>query len=186
MESLSRFYTGSFLLGITYASYINLHAFICYISLTFFFSFRELLLLPTKKQQTAKLILLVNYLCAVNIIYNLKSHRELTRIIIYNSFSDIIQYIVGRSIGRIKPFSFTSKSLEGYLAGIILPQVLFQYERYFIFLNIIGMTGGMVSSMLKRNIHLKHWSNFLGHHGGINDRLDSICAPIIIYLNFIK
>lgn len=186
MESLSRFYTGAFLLGITYASYINIHIFICYITLTFFFSFRELLLLPTKKQQSAKIMLLVNYLCIINILYNLKSHRELTRIIIYNSFSDIIQYIVGRSIGRIKPFSFTSKSLEGYLAGLIVPHVLFQYEWYFILLNFIGMTGGIVSSMLKRNIRLKHWSNMLGHHGGINDRLDSICAPIIIYLNFIK
>jgi phosphatidate cytidylyltransferase len=130
--------------------------------------------------------MLINYLWFVNIIYNINSYKQITRIIFYNSVSDIIQYAAGKTIGRYKLFSFTSKSLEGYIAGIIATQIIFNYDYYFVLLNIIGMFGGIFSSIVKRRLKIKHWSNLLGPHGGINDRLDSLCVPIIIYLNFIK
>ena len=186
MEYISRFYIGGLLLCLINVTYTNQHVFTAFILFTFLASILELILLPKKYLQYTRLIMLINYLSFVNIIYHISLYKQITRIIIYNSVSDIIQYIVGKSIGKQRLFSFTSKSLEGYIAGIIATQMIFNYDYYFVLLNMIGMCGGIFSSIIKRRLKIKHWSNLLGPHGGINDRLDSLCVPIIIYLNFIK
>lgn len=186
MEYFSRFYIGSILLTITYATYTNKYMFAIFVVASYLLSLSELLSLPKKTLKYTKLIMLINYLWIISVMYNLNSYKEITRVIMYNSVSDIIQYIAGKTIGRHKLFSFTSKSLEGYIAGIVGTHMLFRYDLYFVLLNMIGMCGGIFSSIVKRKLKLKHWSNMLGPHGGVNDRLDSLCLPIIIYLNFMK
>jgi len=186
MDHLSRFYIGSILLSLVTLSYANVYIFTTFILSTFVVSIIELLSIPKKDWNFTKLIVLVNYLWIVNVIYNLSQYKQIINIMVYNSISDAIQYIAGKTIGYHKPFHFTSKSFEGYIAGIIITQLIFNYDHYFIVLNILGMFGGIFSSIVKRNIGIKHWSTLLGPHGGINDRLDSLCAPIIFYLNFIN
>ena len=186
MEHLSRFFIGSILLGLVKASHTDPYIFTVFVLTTFVVSIFELLTISTKYLKYTRLIILINYLWVINVIYNLRDYKQVVNIMIYNSVSDIIQYIVGRTMGNHKPFSFTSKSLEGYVAGILVTQLIFKYEFYFVILNMIGMLGGIFSSIIKRRMKIKHWSTLLGSHGGINDRLDSLCAPIIIYLNFIK
>jgi len=186
MESIQRFFIGGLLFGLVHLSNNNVIIFATLILCAYFMSFIELLTLPTKYQKVYRILLLINYLAVINIFYNLNRYSEISKIIIYNSTSDAIQYIVGRTIGKHKPFSFTSKSIEGYVSGLVLTHYVFNYDYYFILLNMIGMFGGMLSSLSKRRLNKKHWSNILGHHGGINDRLDSVSIPIILYLSFSK
>jgi len=186
MESIQRFFIGGLLFGLVHLSKDNVVIFATVTLCAYFMSFIELLTLPTKYQKIHRILLLINYLTIVNILFNLNRYNEISKIIIYNSTSDAIQYIVGRTIGNHKPFSFTSKSIEGYISGLVLTHYIFNYDYFFILLNMIGMFGGMLSSILKRRLKKKHWSNILGHHGGINDRLDSLSIPIIMYLSFSK
>lgn len=100
-------------------------------------------------------------------------------IISYNFLSDAVQYIFGKMFGYTILFSVTTKTLEGYIAGVILPAMIFDFGEKYILLNLIGMCGGLLSSYIKRYLNIKNWSNVLGAHGGFNDRMDSIVLPII-------
>lgn len=117
------------------------------------------------------------------------------RILIYNSISDMIQYLGGRLLGKTKLFTFTEKTKEGYIAGItltfaicdvIVPTGDTRFRNNYLLLNLAGMIGGIISSKCKRNLGIKHWSNLLGPHGGINDRLDSWMLPSVYFYLFIK
>jgi phosphatidate cytidylyltransferase len=118
-------------------------------------------------------------------ISNYHRRKETMFIFIYNSVSDIIQFFAGKYMGNRKLFNFTSKTLEGYISGLILTHLLFYpvSDVTHIKLNIIGMFGGIISSLIKRSLGVKHWSSLLGEHGGINDRLDSIIFPLLVYYN---
>jgi phosphatidate cytidylyltransferase len=97
----------------------------------------------------------------------------------------VIQYLCGKFFGNYQLTSITTKTLEGYLGGsIITPFLFYSFPTYCMKLNLIGMLGGLISSSIKRKIGIKHWSNLLGPHGGINDRLDSIILPILIWFIF--
>ena len=102
----------------------------------------------------------------------------------YNSVSDAIQYMVGKTFGKTQVFSVTTKSLEGYVGGLLLTTLLFSLigtHPIFILFNVLGMLGGLISSYVKRGVGIKDWSGLLGPHGGINDRLDSLILPLLVY-----
>jgi len=116
--------------------------------------------------------------------------------------SDVIQYFMGRQfgshhIGWVSP----KKTYEGYgitliilgMVGLILdilfrftPSLFGLYIRicgiYGCFIEmvsiiILGALGGILFSLVKRYLQIKDWSNLLGPHGGLLDRLDSIFLP---------
>jgi len=113
------------------------------------------------------------------------------------SFSDITGYLFGKTFGKIKLCENISpnKTLEGFLASVLAPSVLFFF--YFIFFKeypllaldlflmiiccISCTIGDLFISILKRTYGKKDSGNILPGHGGLLDRLDSYLPTTIIY-----
>ena len=112
--------------------------------------------------------------------------------------SDVLQYVCGKLWGKHKvaPVLSPSKTIEGLVGGIILATALgtamawltpFTYfEAAFIGLVvcIFGFFGGLVMSAIKRDRGVKDWGQLIQGHGGMLDRIDSICfsAPVFFHI----
>ena len=127
-------------------------------------------------------------------------------VFIASSVSDACAYFVGVSIGKHKlaPVVSPKKSIEGSIGGIVGAAVIGLI--YGLVLNkcgifatadviwgfaiigglgsIISQIGDLAASAIKRDHDIKDYSHLIPGHGGIMDRMDSICvtAPIIYYL----
>ena len=112
--------------------------------------------------------------------------------------SDVLQYLWGKLAGRrkIAPRISPSKTLAGTIGGIasasllgaaaapITPFSVTQAFAVALLLTVLGFTGGLFLSALKRRRGIKDWGNAIAGHGGVLDRVDSLClsAPALFYL----
>lgn len=164
-------------------SYQSLTIYLSLLLFSLLFSVKELL--PYLRYNSVKFIFVTQVLCFILMILNIHQSFIIIDIIIYNSTSDVIQYLCGKFFGTYQLTPITTKTMEGYLGGALLTPILFySFPAYYMKLNLIGMLGGLISSSIKRKIGIKHWSSILGPHGGINDRLDSIIIPILSWFIF--
>ena len=116
--------------------------------------------------------------------------------------SDVYQYAAGSFCGNNKiGYVSKNKSYEGYVIGFIMTMITYIPIMYVLNLNLLiiinntlfnciinciimyflGILGGLISSLTKRIINIKDYSNLLGSHGGWVDRIDSIALPILFY-----
>jgi len=128
--------------------------------------------------------------------------NHLIAIILLVQFNDSVAYMIGRFLGktRIPVINKISpnKTLEGYLAGfvgVIMASVLLHTLVPVYGSENLGVTGFLVTvvafvfansgdllfSFIKRKIGVKDFSRFLGNHGGILDRFDSMILISPIY-----
>ena len=112
--------------------------------------------------------------------------------------SDVLQYVWGKLAGRHKvaPQLSPSKTVEGAIGGIasavalgaafwwITPFTPVEAGLISLAITLMGFLGGLVMSALKRDRGVKDWGAFIEGHGGMLDRLDSVCfaAPIFFHL----
>lgn len=112
--------------------------------------------------------------------------------------SDVLQYVVGKLFGRrkIAPRLSPSKTVEGFVGGGLLATLCgaslyrvtpFSFGAAFgisLAIVIAGFVGGLVLSAVKRSLGTKDWGTLLAGHGGVLDRVDSICfaAPVFFHL----
>ncbi|NDV63093.1 phosphatidate cytidylyltransferase [Puniceicoccales bacterium CK1056] len=112
--------------------------------------------------------------------------------------SDVLQYIWGKSLGKhaIVPKLSPSKTWEGFIGGVgsatLLGTLLwwatpFEWWQASILsftICLFGFWGGLIMSAIKRDRGIKDYGGILGGHGGILDRVDSLCfsAPIFFHL----
>lgn len=114
--------------------------------------------------------------------------------------SDVLQYICGKLFGKRKvaPVLSPSKTLEGLFGGIFLSIVLAMAVRWLTPFSILetvamaltvcifGFLGGLVMSAIKRDRGIKDWGNLIQGHGGMLDRMDSLCFAAPIYFHLLR
>lgn len=107
-------------------------------------------------------------------------------IIVISQTSDVYQYFFGKHFGQNKiGWISQNKTYEGYIMGFGMTVGTFiwvvgLYEISAIYL--LGIIGGLLSSLFKRILGIKDYSNLLGPHGGWLDRIDStILSLLLVY-----
>ncbi len=112
--------------------------------------------------------------------------------------SDVLQYIWGKLMGKrkIMPTLSPSKTVAGTVGGMasatllaaamywITPFTPWQAALIGLIVCIMGFLGGLVLSAIKRDRGVKDWGNLINGHGGMLDRVDSICfaAPVFFHV----
>ena len=112
--------------------------------------------------------------------------------------SDVLQYVWGKLFGKhkIAPKLSPSKTVEGFVGGVVIASVLggllywltpfnpVQAVLMSLLICLMGFLGGLVMSAMKRSMGVKDWGNMISGHGGMLDRMDSLCfaAPIFFHV----
>ncbi len=112
--------------------------------------------------------------------------------------SDVLQYIWGKTLGRhkIAPLVSPSKTWEGFIGGIASATLIgtalwwatpfspLQSAGMSLVITLMGFGGGLVMSAIKRDRGVKDYGNLIEGHGGVMDRIDSLCfaAPVFFHL----
>lgn len=122
----------------------------------------------------------------------------LTYLLLVVQLSDVLQYVFGKLFGRHKlaPVVSPSKTVEGLLGGGLAataigaalwwitpfsPRVAAGMSLLIV---VAGFMGGLALSAVKRSLGAKDWGTLIEGHGGMLDRLDSVCfaAPIFFHV----
>lgn len=112
--------------------------------------------------------------------------------------SDVLQYIWGKLVGKrkIMPALSPNKTVAGTVGGIASATVLaaalswitpfspIQAALIGLVICLLGFCGGLVMSAIKRSFGVKDWGRMIHGHGGMLDRVDSICfaAPVFFHI----
>jgi len=110
---------------------------------------------------------------------------------------DVLQYIWGKLFGRkkIMPTLSPSKTVIGTVGGVcsaallggalsaITPFTAAEAVAIAFIVNVMGFFGGLVMSAIKRDRGVKDWGHLIEGHGGMLDRMDSLCfaAPVFFH-----
>ncbi len=112
--------------------------------------------------------------------------------------SDVLQYVFGKLFGKhvISPTVSPNKTWEGLIGGFsatiaigaglswATPFTAIQSAGMSLAICLMGFGGGLVMSAIKRDRGVKDWGASIAGHGGVLDRVDSLCfsAPIFFHL----
>ena len=112
--------------------------------------------------------------------------------------SDVLQYVWGKLCGRhpIAPKLSPSKTVEGLIGGGLsaiavgaalwwsTPFTPWQAAGMSAVIVVMGFFGGLVMSAIKRDRGVKDYGELIPGHGGVLDRIDSLCfaAPVFFHL----
>jgi len=114
--------------------------------------------------------------------------------------SDVLQYVWGKTLGRHKiiPTVSPNKTWEGFIGGIasaILLSLLIRFLTPFsvgetilvsFLITVAGFCGGAVMSAVKRDFGVKDFGSVIPGHGGMLDRVDSLCYAAPIFLHYVR
>lgn len=119
-------------------------------------------------------------------------------LVVVAQISDVLQYVWGKTFGshQIAPLVSPNKTWEGFLGGIasatgigaalwwITPFTPWQATGMALAITLMGFAGGMVMSAIKRDRGVKDYGALIEGHGGVMDRIDSLCfaAPVFFHL----
>jgi phosphatidate cytidylyltransferase len=114
--------------------------------------------------------------------------------------SDVLQYVFGKLFGkhRIAPTVSPNKTWEGFVGGILTATLLgtglwwatpfnpWQAACMALAVTLFGFAGGLAMSAIKRDRGVKDYGHLIPGHGGVMDRIDSICFSAPIYFHLIR
>jgi len=112
--------------------------------------------------------------------------------------SDVLQYVWGKSIGRrpVAPAVSPNKTWEGFVGGVVSATLIgtaIWWATPFsptvaaimsLVITLMGFAGGLIMSAIKRGRGVKDYGTLIAGHGGVLDRIDSLCfaAPVFFHL----
>lgn len=130
--------------------------------------------------------------------YRGENAKLLLFLIVVVQLSDVFQYLWGKGLGRhkIAPDVSPNKTWEGFLGGVatatllgtglywLTPFAPWQAAVMAFVCCLLGFAGGLTMSAIKRDRGVKDFGNLIEGHGGILDRIDSLCfsAPVLFHL----
>jgi phosphatidate cytidylyltransferase len=114
--------------------------------------------------------------------------------------SDVLQYIWGKTLGRHKiiPAVSPNKTWEGFIGGIASAMLLSLAIRFLtpfsiketllvsLLITVAGFCGGAVMSAVKRDFGVKDFGSVIPGHGGMLDRVDSLCYAAPIFFHYVR
>lgn len=115
--------------------------------------------------------------------------------------TDTFAMLTGMLIGKHKacPTISPKKTIEGCIGGSLIGTTVavifysnlvgsFSYKLVLItlVLSVIDQLGDLFFSKIKRENKIKDFSNIMPGHGGVLDRLDSLCFVVMAYIVFIS
>ncbi len=115
-------------------------------------------------------------------------------------FSDVMQYTWGKLLGRRKilPEVSPNKTWAGFLGGTLSAsgcslalRFLTPFSARECFLVALGVTvtgflGGAVMSAVKRDFGVKDFGELIPGHGGVLDRVDSLCYAAPLFFHYVR
>jgi len=130
--------------------------------------------------------------------YQRQDAKLLLFLVIVVQLSDVFQYIWGKLLGKrkIAPSISPNKTWEGFVGGVATAVALgtalwwmtpfspLQALLLSLAVALMGFAGGLTMSAIKRDRGVKVFGSAIEGHGGILDRMDSICfsAPLFFHL----
>jgi phosphatidate cytidylyltransferase len=130
--------------------------------------------------------------------YEGQTPRLLFFFVIVVQLNDVLQYAWGKLLGQnvIAPAISPSRTWEGFVGGVASATLIgtalwwatpfepWQAAALSLVISVMGFAGGMTMSAIKRDRGVKDYGTLVVGHGGVLDRIDSICfaAPVFYHL----
>lgn len=124
--------------------------------------------------------------------------KLLLYLVLVDQLSDVLQYVWGKLAGRhrIAPVVSPNKTWEGFVGGVLsataIGTALWWMTPFTpraaalisLAITVMGFAGGLTMSAIKRDRGIKDYGTLIEGHGGILDRMDSMCfaAPVFFHL----
>ncbi|ANI30447.1 phosphatidate cytidylyltransferase [Yersinia entomophaga] len=130
--------------------------------------------------------------------YENQNIKLLLFLMIVVQLSDVLQYVFGKLFGKrpIVPKLSPNKTVEGFIGGILsasligaslwwaTPFSFWQAGLISLLITLLGFAGGLCMSAIKRDRGIKDFGAMIEGHGGMMDRIDSLCfaAPVFFHV----
>jgi phosphatidate cytidylyltransferase len=136
------------------------------------------------------------------LMLNIPSYGRPAKLMLYlvlvDQLSDVLQYVWGKMLGRhkIAPVVSPNKTWEGFVGGVLsataigtalwwmTPFTPVVAAAVSLAITLMGFAGGLTMSAIKRDRGVKDYGTLIKGHGGILDRMDSMCfaAPVFFHI----
>jgi phosphatidate cytidylyltransferase len=130
--------------------------------------------------------------------YEGQNARLLFFFVLVVQLNDVLQYAWGKWLGKhvIAPAISPARTWEGCLGGVASATLIgtalwwatpfepWQAAGMSLVISVMGFAGGLTMSAIKRDRGVKDYGTLVVGHGGVLDRIDSICfaAPVFYHL----
>jgi phosphatidate cytidylyltransferase len=130
--------------------------------------------------------------------YEGQNPRLLFFFVLVVQLGDVLQYAWGKLLGQhvIAPAISANRTWEGFVGGVASATLIgtalwwatpfqpWEAAGLSLVICVMGFAGGMTMSAIKRDRGVKDYGTLVVGHGGVLDRIDSICfaAPVFYHL----